>query len=68
MTQTNNGSTSDVDVVLPYDHDAIAHSFDVEDKRWSRAAQARDWLVLGVLIAVSLGYHFAIFALQPGLR
>ncbi len=44
------------------------HSVETEDKRWTRRAQLRDWLVLGVMIAVSLGYHLAIFALQPGLR
>ena len=47
---------------------AARASFQQEDARWTRRNQLRDWLILGGLIALSLGYHLAIFALQPGLR
>lgn len=43
-------------------------SFETEDRRWSRGSQLRDWLVLGVMIAISLGYHLVIYLVQPGLR
>ncbi len=49
-----------------YGGDERRSSFSSEDERWR--SQWRDWLILAVMIAVSLGYHFAIFALQPGLR
>lgn len=56
------------DEPLAYSEDEKRTSFEAEDDRWSRQARWRDWLILSVMIAVSLSYHFTIFALQPGLR
>ncbi len=49
-----------------YTEDQRRSSFASEDERWR--SQRRDWVILGVMIVVSLGYHLLIFALQPGLR
>lgn len=49
-----------------YGEEERRSSFTAEDERWR--VQWRDWLVLALMIIVSLGYHFTIFALQPGLR
>lgn len=43
-------------------------SYTEEDRRWERRAQLRDWLVLAAMIAIVVGYHLAIFFLEPGLR
>lgn len=43
-------------------------SFDIEDRRWARGQQLRDWLILALLIAISLGYHLLVYFLEPGLR
>lgn len=60
--------TGALDEPPPYAEDETAASFAAEDRRWSRRAQVFDWLILAAMIALSLGYHLAIFALQPGLR
>ncbi len=49
-----------------YTDDERRSSFKIEDERWK--SQLKDWLVLGLMILISLGYHILIFALQPGLR
>jgi hypothetical protein len=43
-------------------------SFEIEDRRWERGQQIRDWLILALMIAISLGYHLLVFFLEPGLR
>lgn len=39
-----------------------------EDERWSPRNQVRDWLWLLVMIAVYVGVHMIVYALEPGLR
>lgn len=58
----------ELDQPLAYTDAEIETSFSTEDRRWVRRDQIKDWLILGAMIAVSLGYHLVIFALQPGLR
>ncbi|MBD1549608.1 hypothetical protein [Roseibium aggregatum] len=48
-----------------YGQDARHASFEEEDSRWR--SHWIDWLILSAMIAVSLGYHLAIFFFQPGL-
>ena len=43
-------------------------AFEIEDERWARDKQLRDWLKLLLLIVISLAYHLLIFFLEPGLR
>ena len=68
MAQISVTAAPPVALPRPFSDDEIDQSFQVEDDRWSRRAQIGDWLILAAMIAVSLGYHLAIFALQPGLR
>jgi hypothetical protein len=68
MAQISAADAPPVDLPRPFSDDEIDQSFQVEDDRWSCRAQIGDWLILAAMIAVSLGYHLAIFALQPGLR
>lgn len=49
-----------------YGQESRASAFEEEDQRWRRPWT--DWLLLAAMIAVSLGYHIAIFLAQPGLR
>lgn len=49
-----------------YSEDERRSSFAAENQR--HRGQWSDWLILIAMILVSLGYHFAIFLLQPGLR
>lgn len=39
-----------------------------EDERWSRRWQLRDWMILAVMIAVTIGWNLLVFFLEPGLR
>ncbi len=66
MTQASDVSPRD-----PATHSSAVErkrSFEAEDGRWERRQQWRDWMILLVMIALSLGYHMTIYALEPGLR
>ncbi len=39
-----------------------------EDNRWSAGAQARDWLVLVILMAIYLVWTGIIYFFEPGIR
>ena len=43
-------------------------SFEIEDKRWSRSEQIKDWLKLGLMMAIMLGWGLLVYFLEPGLR
>ncbi len=43
-------------------------SFEMEDKRWSRNEQLKDWIKLLVLVIVTLAWHLTVYFLEPGLR
>lgn len=43
-------------------------SFEIEDRRWSRPRQVRDWLRLLLLIGVSVGWMLLDYLREPGLR
>ncbi len=43
-------------------------SFEMEDKRWSRNNQIKDWLKLALLVALTLAWHLTVYFLEPGLR
>ena len=43
-------------------------SFQIEDERWSRSNQLRDWLILGVMVFVTLFWMILVYLLEPGLR
>jgi hypothetical protein len=68
MNNSEHAKGQDLDQPLAYSKAEMERSFSMEDKRWEKGAQVKDWLILGGMIAVSLAYHLAIFALQPGLR
>ena len=68
MNNSEHAEGQDLDQPLAYTKAEMKRSFSMEDKRWEKRAQVKDWLILGGMITVSLAYHLAIFALQPGLR
>lgn len=39
-----------------------------EDQRWTWRAQARDWLVLIVMMVIYLAWAAIIYFLEPGIR
>ena len=43
-------------------------SFDIEDERWTRGKQARDWMKLGLMILIYWAWCLIVFLLEPGLR
>lgn len=43
-------------------------SFEMEDSRWERNKQIRDWLILGLMVAVTLLWHYLVYLFEPGLR
>ncbi len=43
-------------------------SFRMEDKRWARNEQIKDWLKLLVLVLLTLAWHLTVYFLEPGLR
>lgn len=45
-----------------------SHSFEIEDERWSRENQIKDWLILAGMIALAVTVHLVIFFTEPGLR
>lgn len=45
-----------------------AESFAIEDERWTRGAQLRDWGRLALMIGVFLLWTLLIYWLEPGLR
>jgi hypothetical protein len=42
--------------------------FNREDERWSRAAQVRDWIILGAMMSIYLLWTGIIYFLEPGIR
>ncbi len=68
MKQESSGTAPSSSYEEPYRYtdDERRSSFDAEDDRWK--SQVRDWVVLGLMVLISLGYHLIIFTLQPGLR
>lgn len=43
-------------------------SFQMEDERWQRSRQLRDWAILAAMILIYLGVSFLIYFFEPGLR
>ncbi len=43
-------------------------SFHMEDKRWARNEQIKDWLKLLILVLLTLAWHLTVYFLEPGLR
>ncbi len=43
-------------------------SIRMEDKRWARNEQIKDWLKLLVLVLLTLAWHLTVYFLEPGLR
>lgn len=43
-------------------------SFELEDKRWARSEQIKDWLKLGLMVLVYLAWTFLVYWREPGLR
>jgi hypothetical protein len=39
-----------------------------EDLRYSRTAVTRTWLIIGVLMALYVGWTLVVYFLEPGLR
>lgn len=43
-------------------------SFRMEDKRWARSEQIKDWLKLLILVILTLAWHLTVYFLEPGMR
>ncbi len=43
-------------------------SFRMEDKRWAKNEQVKDWLKLLLLVLLTLAWHLTVYFLEPGLR
>ncbi len=43
-------------------------SFEIEDWRWSQKEQAKDWLKVGLMVAIMWAWMLAVYFLEPGLR
>lgn len=43
-------------------------SFELEDKRWARNKQIRDWLILIGLILIMWAWQLIVYFSEPGLR
>ncbi len=43
-------------------------SFQIEDERWQRGRQLKDWGILAAMILIYLAVSFLIFIFEPGLR
>ncbi|MDQ6737673.1 MAG: hypothetical protein M3Z30_08235 [Gemmatimonadota bacterium] len=50
------------------DQEHRRRSFAIEDERWTRGRQLRDWLLLGGMILGYLTWAMIIYALEPGIR
>jgi hypothetical protein len=50
------------------DTEAERTSHEIEDARWSFRAQLIDWLILGVMVTVTLGWSLAVYFTEPGIR
>jgi hypothetical protein len=48
--------------------DDLRRSYDVEDRRWARGRQIRDWVVLAILCGGTLLWMIVVYLLEPGLR
>ena len=46
----------------------LGDSLEIEDRRWARNEQIKDWLKLGLIIVLDLGWMIAVYFLEPGLR
>ncbi len=43
-------------------------SFAMEDKRWRKSEQIKDWLKLLILVLFTLAWHLTVYFLEPGMR
>ncbi len=43
-------------------------SFHMEDRRWAKNEQVKDWLKLLLLVVLTLAWHLTVYFLEPGLR
>ncbi|MGE5224296.1 MAG: hypothetical protein ACM3PY_17810 [Omnitrophica WOR_2 bacterium] len=43
-------------------------SFQIEDERWSRDNQIKDWLKLGLMMVIMIVWMATVYFLEPGLR
>ena len=43
-------------------------SFEVEDRRWEKNQQIRDWTILIVAILFWIGFQLSFYFLVPGIR
>ncbi len=43
-------------------------SFKMEDARWATSEQIKDWLKLGVMVALTFIWCLIVYFSQPGLR
>jgi len=53
---------------LSISEEARRRSFEIEDERWARDKQVKDWLKLGLMVAITLLWNLLVFFLQPGLK
>lgn len=40
----------------------------LEEERWKTKDQIRDWLLLALMVAITIGWNLLIYFLEPGLR
>ncbi len=52
----------------PPDEDSVTRSYERFDERYSRAGQARDWLIIFVIGALHFLWMFLVFLYEPGIR
>ena len=43
-------------------------SFEIEDPRWARSEQIKDWLKLGLMVIIYLAWTLLVYWREPGLR
>lgn len=43
-------------------------SFEIEDERWRIQNQLRDWMILGVMVLLTLGWNLFVYFMEAGLR
>lgn len=43
-------------------------SFEIEDERWKLKYQMRDWLILLLLVAITVGWNLLVYFNEAGIR
>ena len=43
-------------------------SFEIEDERWTRGQQLRDWVLLLIIALLNVGWMWLVYLVEPGLR